>query len=68
MRARTRFKLPWFFDPTGAVPELIGHSGLSGTLAYYRPKHDLFIVGTVNQIAYPDKSFKTAIKLIRMAL
>ena len=63
-----RFKLPWFFDPTGAVPELIGHSGLSGTLAYYSPKHDLFIVGTVNQIAYPDKSFKTAIKLIRKAI
>jgi len=63
-----RFKLPWFFDPTGAVPELIGHSGLSGTLAYYSPKHDLFIAGTVNQIAYPDISFKTAIKLIRKAL
>jgi CubicO group peptidase (beta-lactamase class C family) len=63
-----RFKLPWIFNPTGAVPELIGHSGLSGTLAYYSPKHDLFIVGTVNQIAYPDISFKTAIKLIRKAL
>jgi CubicO group peptidase (beta-lactamase class C family) len=63
-----RFKLPWIFNPTGAVPELIGHSGLSGTLAFYSPKYDLFIVGTVNQIAYPDISFKTAIKLIRKAI
>lgn len=63
-----RFKLPWIFNPTGAVPEMIGHSGLSGTLAYYSPKHELFIVGTVNQIAYPDLSFKTTIKLIRKAI
>jgi D-alanyl-D-alanine carboxypeptidase len=63
-----RFKLPWYFNPTGAVPELIGHSGLSGALAYYSPKKDLYIVGTVNQVAYPDKSFKTAVKLIVKSL
>lgn len=63
-----RFKLPWIFDPFGAIPELIGHSGLSGTLAYCHPKKDLYITGTVNQVAYPGTSFRLAIKLIRNVL
>lgn len=57
------FKLPWIFNPTGAVPYFIGHSGLSGALAYYSPKENIYIVGTVNQVANPDISFKTMIKL-----
>jgi D-alanyl-D-alanine carboxypeptidase len=57
------FKLPWIFNPTGAVPYFIGHSGLSGALAYYSPKENLFVAGTVNQVAHPDISFKTMIKL-----
>jgi len=57
------FKLPWIFNPTGAVPYFIGHSGLSGALAYYSPKENIFVVGTVNQVAHPDISFKTMIKL-----
>ena len=60
-----RFKLPWFFDPIGATPELIGHSGLSGALAFYAPKENLFVVGTVNQVAYPAKSFNAMIQLIQ---
>lgn len=60
-----RFKLPWFFDPFGAVPEMIGHSGLSGTIAYACPEKNLFIAGTVNQVAYPDRSFRLMIKLLR---
>ena len=62
------FKLPWLFNPTGAVPYFIGHSGLSGALAYYSPKENLFVVGTVNQVAHPDISFKTMIKLTQKAL
>lgn len=57
------FKLPWIFNPTGAVPYFIGHSGLSGALAYYSPKENLYVAGTVNQVAHPDLSFKTMIKL-----
>lgn len=63
-----QFKLPRFFDPLGIMPELIGHSGLSGALAYYSPQHDLYIAGTVNQVAYPDTSFKLMTKLIRTML
>jgi len=62
------FKLPWIFNPTGAVPYFIGHSGLSGALAYYSPKENVYIVGTVNQVAHPDISFKTMIKLTQKVL
>ncbi len=63
-----RFKLLWLFDPFGKIPILLGHSGLSGALAYYSPEKDLFIAGTVNQVAYPDTSFRLAIKLIQKTL
>jgi len=62
------FKLPWIFNPTGAVPYFIGHSGLSGALAYYSPKGNLYVAGTVNQVAHPDISFKTMIKLSQKVL
>lgn len=57
------FKLPWIFNPTGAIPYFIGHSGLSGALAFHCPKDNLYVVGTLNQVAYPDLSFRTMIKL-----
>lgn len=57
------FKLPTFLG----MPDLIGHSGLSGALAYYDPKNDIFIAGTVNQIAYPSTSFSITTKLIQTA-
>ncbi|TDN96669.1 serine hydrolase domain-containing protein [Sunxiuqinia elliptica] len=60
-----QFKLPWIFDPTGKIPELIGHSGLSGTVAFYSPKEKLYLAGTVNQVAHPDLAFKLAIRLIK---
>jgi D-alanyl-D-alanine carboxypeptidase len=62
------FKLPWLFNPTGVVPYFIGHSGLSGALAYYSPKENIYIVGTVNQVAHPDISFKTMIKLTQLLI
>lgn len=62
------FKLPWIFNPTGAVPYFIGHSGLSGALAYYSPKENIYVVGTVNQVAHPDIAFKTMIKLTQKVL
>jgi hypothetical protein len=62
-----RFKLPWYFAPFGAVPEFIGHSGLSGALALYCPERRLFIGGTVNQVAHPDLSFRVMIKLAQAA-
>ncbi|MFC3197610.1 serine hydrolase domain-containing protein [Parapedobacter deserti] len=63
-----RFKLLRIFDPFGRMPELIGHSGLSGALAFCNPKRGLYVTGTVNQLAYPDTSFRLIIKLIQRVL
>jgi D-alanyl-D-alanine carboxypeptidase len=63
-----RFKLLWIFNPVGTIPELLGHSGLSGTLAYHSPEKDLYVTGTVNQVANPGTSFRLAIKLIQKVL
>jgi len=63
-----QIRLPFIFDPMRSIPELIGYSGLSGAIVYYSPKEDLFIVGTVNQAAYPDIPIKQIIKLIRKVI
>lgn len=63
-----KFKLAWAFNPTGLIPYFIGHSGLSGALAYYSPTENIYVVGTVNQVAYPSVSFKTMIKLTQVLL
>lgn len=57
------FKLPWFMNPGGRIPYFIGHSGLSGALAFYCPGEHMFISGTVNQAAHPELSFKMMVRL-----
>lgn len=59
------FKLLWIFNPLGKMPELIGHSGLSGAIAFYAPKKDIIITGTINQVAYPSLSYKLMLKLVQ---
>ncbi|MDO5653582.1 MAG: serine hydrolase domain-containing protein [Brachymonas sp.] len=46
-----RFALPWYFSPFAKVPEMIGHSGASGTVLFHVPELDLYVSGTINQIA-----------------
>lgn len=59
-----RFKLPRIFSPFKPFPELIGHSGLSGAFAFYCPELEIFMSGTVNQIAKPSTSFKLMLKVL----
>jgi len=61
-----RFRLPWIFNPFGTVPAFLGHSGLSGALAFYSPARQLFIAGTINQVAQPDLSFRLMIRLAQV--
>ena len=63
-----KFQLPRIFDPMGKIPSFIGHSGLSGALAYYSPSKNICIAGTVNQVAHPDLSFRIMIKLAQVIL
>ncbi|MDW0118532.1 serine hydrolase domain-containing protein [Sporosarcina thermotolerans] len=43
--------------------ELIGHSGSTGSFAFYYPEKDLFFVGDVNQSANPATAVRMAIRL-----
>lgn len=43
--------------------ELLGHSGSSGSFAFYFPSKDLFFVGDVNQIANPALPIRLAMQL-----
>jgi CubicO group peptidase (beta-lactamase class C family) len=59
-----KFSLPRIFSPFHPVPEMIGHCGSTGAVAYFVPDRDLYITGTVNQQARPNIAFQTMIKII----
>jgi hypothetical protein len=45
-----RFALPRVMTGLRAAPAMVGHSGASGAVAFYAPKIDLYVTGTVNQV------------------
>ncbi len=59
-----RVALPRIFSPFKPVPAIIGHSGSTGSLAFYVPSKGLYITGTINQQAAPSIGFRTMFKLI----
>ncbi len=59
-----RFKLPRWMNLFRETPELIGHSGSSGSFAFYVPQRDLTLVGTFNQIDKPQRPFNFMLKVI----
>ena len=59
-----RFKTPWYFSPFKRIPELIGHSGLSGAFAFYAPEINTYLTGTVNQVHNPGNAYKLMIKVL----
>ncbi|NWG15028.1 MAG: beta-lactamase family protein [Chloroflexi bacterium] len=61
------FKMPRLLWPFRAMPELIGHSGSTGSFAYWNPARSLYIAGTINQIAAPAKPFFLMVQLLNVA-
>ncbi|MDJ0924331.1 MAG: serine hydrolase domain-containing protein [Acidimicrobiia bacterium] len=53
-----RFQVPRWMSPFQAPPELIGHSGSTGSFAFHNPKRDLYVAGTVNQMDRPNRPFR----------
>ena len=45
-----QYTLPRALSPFAPVPELIGHSGSTGSVLYVAPSKNLVVAGTVNQI------------------
>jgi len=59
-----KFYLPRLLSPFHPVPEMVGHCGSNGSVAFYVPDMDLYITGTINQQARPNVAFQTMIKII----
>ena len=47
-----QLKIPRILSPFVPAPEIIGHSGSSGSFAFYCPSKDVFITGTINQLQH----------------
>ncbi len=58
-----RFQIPWFLSPFGSQPELVGHSGASGSFAFHCELGGSYVVGTFNQVANPSRSFRFLLKI-----
>ena len=61
-----KFSLPRVLSPFRAVPAMIGHSGSTGSVAFFIPDMHLYITGSVNQQARPNIAFQTMIKIIHV--
>jgi CubicO group peptidase (beta-lactamase class C family) len=61
-----RIKLPRWMALFRATPELIGHSGASGSFAYYAPGPDIFLIGTFNQTDAPRRPIGFMLQVLRL--
>jgi hypothetical protein len=63
---RFRFRIPRVRTPGGEVPELIGHSGSTGSWLFRCPQLDLFLSGTVDQATAGALPFRFLPRLLRL--
>ena len=59
-----RFQLPRLMSPLQAPPELIGHSGSTGSFAFYNPKRAVYLAGTLNQMESPGRPYRVMTRII----
>jgi len=61
-----KFYMPRFLSPFKPVPDMIGHCGSTGAVAFYCPEKDVYMTGTVNQSARPNIAFQLMIKIVSL--
>ncbi|AKA34290.1 serine hydrolase domain-containing protein [Flagellimonas lutaonensis] len=59
-----KFYMPRIFNPFHPLPEIIGHCGSTGSIAFHIPELKAYVTGTVNQQAAPQVAFRTLIKIV----
>jgi len=59
-----KFNMPRILSPIHPVPEMLGHCGSVGSVAFHIPDRNLYITGTINQQSRPNVAFQTMIKMI----
>lgn len=57
------YRKPWYTPPFGQAPDIIGHTGMTGSFAFYIPEKKLFLTGTVNQLAEKSLPYKLAMEV-----
>lgn len=58
-----RIKLPRWMTLFRKTPELIGHSGASGSFAFYTPEQDTYMIGTFNQTDAPRRPIEFMLRV-----
>jgi len=61
-----RVKLPRWMTLFRATPELIGHSGASGSFAFYAPDPDVYLIGTFNQTDAPRRPIGFMLRVLQI--
>ncbi len=61
-----RVKLPRWMTLFRATPELIGHSGSSGSFAFYAPDPDIYLIGTFNQTDAPRRPISFMLRVLNL--
>ncbi|UCZ56607.1 beta-lactamase family protein [Desulfurispirillum indicum] len=60
-----RFQVPRILTPFKPVPAVIGHTGASGSWLFFCPEKQLFLCGTVDQVAAAPLPFRFLPRLLR---
>ncbi len=63
-----RFRLPRFLSPFRPLPQVVGHTGSTGTWLFHAPEPDLYLTGTVNQITAGAVPFQVIPRVLRAYL
>lgn len=61
-----RIKLPRWMTLFRAAPELIGHSGASGSFAFHAPEPGIFLIGTFNQTDAPRRPIGFMLRVLAL--
>jgi CubicO group peptidase (beta-lactamase class C family) len=61
-----RFRLPKFLSPFRPVPQVVGHTGSTGTWLFHASEPDLYLTGTVSQMSAGAVPFKVVPRLLRI--
>lgn len=61
-----RFRLPRMLTPFKPVPQVVGHTGSTGTWLFHAPEPDLYVAGAVSQITAGALPFKVVPGILRV--
>jgi len=59
-----RFKLPRIMSPFSPTPEMIGHSGSTGSFLFHSTNADIYISGTINQLKEQGMPFRLMTEVV----